>query len=77
MRRRRMSQLKWLSEEDQLDWAGYVLCELTDKHAKALDLQGWKIVRKEEPDCLWPFSSKSCDCPLWCEDISRPLGLKN
>ena len=56
--------VQW-TEEEQLNWASNVLCDLKDKHAKALDMQGWKIVHKDDPSYRWPFSSKDseCDCP--------------
>jgi hypothetical protein len=31
--------VRW-AEEEQLNWASNVLCDLKDKHAKALDMQG-------------------------------------
>jgi hypothetical protein len=63
--------LETLSEDEQLEWASNMLQEITDKHTKALDLQGWKIVNKDDPTQRWPFDSKntSCSCPDWCEDF--------
>jgi hypothetical protein len=74
MRRPDTGYLETMSEDEQLDWATDVLCKITDRYAMALDLQGWKIVCKDDPGRLWPFSSKDtgCQCPDWCEDLSKP-----
>ena len=71
MRKPQTAFLKEMSEDEQLDWASDVLCKVTDRHAVALDLQGWKIVHKDDPDRRWPFDSKSAGCasPDWCEDL--------
>lgn len=47
--------------------------DINEEHAIALDILGWKIVRKDNPDsALWPFA---CDftggpCPDWCQDVT-------
>jgi hypothetical protein len=76
MQKPRTAYLKMMPEDEQLDWASNMLQEITDKHAKALDLQGWKIVNKNEPDYRWPFDSKTAGCipPDWCEDLSTQQG---
>lgn len=58
------------SLEGQLDWASNVLSQITDRHAKALDIQSWKIVHKEDSNHRWPFHSQwtGCAAPDWCED---------
>lgn len=59
------------TDEDELgEWAGDVMCEVTDEHAKALDIAGWKIVSQIDPNHKWPFDSKGagCACPNWCVD---------
>ena len=53
-----------------------MLWEITDEHTKALDLQGWKIVNKDDPtNWRWPFDSRDsgCGCPDWCEDLASPM----
>ena len=73
-----MRKLKEMDEDEQLDWASKVLEKIGDRHAVALELQGWKIVNKHEPDRLWPFGGDiEAQCPLWCEDMRGPVGLKN
>jgi hypothetical protein len=74
MRKPQTAYLEKMDEDEQLEWASNALCEITDRHAMALDLQGWKIVNKDDPNCRWPFDSKSAGCvsPDWCEDLSKP-----
>jgi hypothetical protein len=57
--------------EEQLAWVSAVLDEIGDRHAKALDLQGWKIINKDDPDHRWPFDSQSFGytAPDWCDDV--------
>ena len=55
-------------------WASDVMDEITYEHAVALDVAGWKIVRKDgDNHHLWPFYSKEAEypCPGWCEDLSK------
>jgi hypothetical protein len=76
MQKPETAYLKTMSEDEQLEWASDVLWEITDEHAKALDLQGWKIVNKNDPtNWRWPFDSRDsgCDCPDWCEDWHPPM----
>ena len=76
MQKPETAYLKTMSEEEQLDWASDVLREITDEHTKALDLQGWKIVNKDDPkNWRWPFDSRDsgCGCPDWCEDWHPPM----
>ena len=74
MRRPDTAYLKTMSEDEQLEWASDVLCEITDRHVMALELQGWKIVNKDDPKWLWPFDSELAGCasPDWCEDLATP-----
>jgi hypothetical protein len=64
--------LKTMSEDEQSDWASDVLAEMVDDHAKALDIQGWKIVNIDDPDHRWPFNSveAGCTAPDWCENFA-------
>jgi hypothetical protein len=77
MQRPETAYLKTMSEDEQLDWATDVVCEIEDRHAMALDLQGWKIVHKDDPNSIrWPFNSESagCDSPGWCENVVSKAG---
>ena len=62
--------------QDELDdWAWSLVCDLQDRHTTALDITGWAIVEKENPDSRrWPFDSEvtGCACPDWCDDIAAP-----
>src|SRR5262249_51934686 len=67
--------------EEQEAWAARKLDEITDKHALALHLAGWKIVIRDDLPWLepgenpkWPFNSDRAKvaAPAWCEDIARP-----
>ena len=71
------TKLATMNDDERLDWASRVLEELTDIHAVALELQGWKIVNKDEAGRLWPFDGSKAQCPLWCEDIRSAAGRKN
>jgi hypothetical protein len=70
-----MQYLKTMSEDEQLEWASDVMCDLTDEAAKALDVAGWKIVNKDDPNNRWPFCSELAGCasPDWCEDWHPPM----
>ena len=59
----------WLDE--RMDWAETVINTLTEDYVKALDILGWKIVCKDDPDRRWPFDRKKSDTsvPDWCEDM--------
>ena len=61
---------KEIPEDELLDWASAVLGKMDDRYAKALDLQGWMIVNKDDPTRRWPFDSQSFGYPApdWCED---------
>jgi len=65
---------KEIPEDELLDWASAVLGKMDDRYAKALDLQGWMIVNKDDPTRRWPFDSQSFGYPApdWCEDYSCP-----
>jgi hypothetical protein len=74
MRRPDTAYLETMDEDEQLEWASGVLEEIEYRHAKALDLQGWRIVHKDDPaNWRWPFDSKTAGCasPDWCEDYSQ------
>jgi hypothetical protein len=78
--------LEW-PEEDQQAWASRKMDDITDAHALALHIAGWKIVSRDDPNNpayteyqhlggvtpKWPFGSKKtgCVCPAWCDDM-RP-----
>jgi hypothetical protein len=57
-----------MSNLDRL-WAGEFV---KDKHAVALDIQGWKIVAKAGP-VRWLFDSRrsGLPCPEWCVPLER------
>lgn len=59
------------------DWAASVLGEITDRHVKALDILGWKIVAQHDGASRWPFSGRvdGCHCPQWCADIANPYPM--
>ena len=69
--------LETLSEEERRHWAKDVLYQITYKRIAALDIAGWKIVRKVPEvgrhggDVRWLFNSGSSGypCPDWCEDF--------
>jgi hypothetical protein len=73
MRKPQTAKLGTMSEDEQLEWASDVLWEIKDRHTKALDLQGWKIVNKDDPNNWWLFNSRSAGCasPDWCEDCIK------
>ena len=64
----------WLAQlpvDEVQNWAAEVMEELTDEHALALDVAGWKIVSTIDPTYRWPFNSKASgfECPDWCDDL--------
>jgi len=61
-------------EDDQDAWAWEVMAHcINEREAKALDLMGWKIVRKVDDGSKWPYdgNSKYGPCPDWCDDCSE------
>ena len=60
------------SEKKRQAWAARKLDAITDAHVLALNMMGWRIVTDYEG--RWPFDSKRtlCDCPEWCDDMSKP-----
>jgi len=72
------NHLKQLSDDELQDWASCIMEGLTDKHAVALNVAGWKIVSTIDPAYRWPFGCKDTGwkCPEWCEDISKPEKAK-
>lgn len=70
------NKLKDAPEKTRQNWADKNIGFISDRHVLALDIAGWKIVRKDGGNHLWPFSSKAtkCDCPDWCHDVDDVVG---
>ena len=56
--------------DEEVEWATGVISSLTDEQVRALDVLGWKIVCKDDPDRRWPFGSSDHDSPDWCENLA-------
>ena len=63
------AMLAKMSEAKRQDWASTKLAEITDRHVKALDIMGWRLVYKDDPSYRWPFDVNEAGCPApeWCD----------